>query len=74
MKQLTQKDFKGQPPHVRSAIVVSNGMAYGLEVTAEVVKNKGVDWALKNQIVSVLSGVYDATDWQNSAIDREVTA
>lgn len=72
MKKLTQKNFKGQPPHVRSAMVVSSGMAYGLEVTAEVVRNKGVEWALKNQIVSVLSGVYDITDWKNSAIDREV--
>jgi hypothetical protein len=48
-------------------------MAYGFEVSAEIVKSKGIDWALENQAVAVLSGRYDATDWQNSAIDREVT-
>lgn len=58
------------PPHVRSASVVKNGMAYGFEVSAETVKDKGIEWALEHQAVAVLSGRYDASDWQNSAIDR----
>lgn len=71
MRRLTQAAFKNCPPHVRSASVVKNGMAYGFEVPADTVRKKGLDWALENETVAALSGRFDATDWQNSVIDRE---
>lgn len=74
MKQITQTIFDGAPSWVKSAAVDSDGSAYRYEC-----KKSGLsrfellfDVAYAGDRAEFLGEVYDATDWQNSAIDREV--
>lgn len=71
MKQLTQDVFIGQPDSVKSAAVDSDGRAHFYEIPR---CNLGYDvgrWYAGFGVESPFCGEYDATDWQNSAIDRE---
>ena len=73
MKQLTQADFLGMPKWVKSARINAKGklVVYSLEKSL-------VTRILKNEILlpwncGIWDSDYDTTDWQNSAIDREVS-
>lgn len=80
MKKLTQDVFKGAPDWVRSAAVDENGVANYFSVASEhLLAGKtatGGMWLfistkLEHKFQRI-SGGFDPTDWQNSAIDREV--
>lgn len=73
MKQLTQEIFNGMPKWVKSARIDAKGklVVYSLESSL-------VTRILNNEILlpwncGIWDSGYDATDWQNSAIDREVS-
>ncbi len=77
MKQLTQAIFNGQPKEMISAAIDGNGKAwlydvpsYSLELDESylIFGGSAIKWSIP------LDGTFDTTDWQNSAIDREVTA
>ena len=79
-KTLTQDIFKGAPDWVRSAAVDENGVANYFSVASEHLlagqTAKGGMWLfisnkLEHKFQRISDG-YDTTDWQNSAIDREV--
>lgn len=76
MKKLTQAIFNGQPDWVKSAAVDADGEA----TLHDVPKSELRVWL--DVPFPMLTGGwqnkdvgygFDATDWQNSAIDREVT-
>ena len=80
MKKLTQDVFKGAPNWVLSAAVDGNGVANYFSVPIEhLVKVRtfiGGIWLFMsnksdNKFKKIGKG-YDVTDWQNSAIDREL--
>lgn len=75
MKQLTQAIFDGTPDWVKSASIQADGLATLHDVTRDRLK-VWLDvpfpmmvggWQSKDAGTG-----YDTTDWQNSAIDREV--
>lgn len=73
MKQLTQAVFDDMPKWIKSARVDNKGklVVYSLDAAT-------VTRILKNEILlpwncGIWDSDYDATDWQNSAIDREIT-
>lgn len=78
LQQLTQDIFGGAPDCFISAAVDSDGTAYlytapSKELTAvtDIEDDEGV-WAVsKPNYGWIVVGEYDATDWQNSAINRE---
>lgn len=78
MKKLTQDVFKGAPDWVKSAAVDSDGTAYLYNrpksklSTLRDYNDEGIFYAKKPYVSWMVVGEYDATDWQNSAIDREV--
>ncbi len=74
MKKLTQAVFEGMPKWIKSARVDNKGklVVYSLDAST-------VTRILNNEILlpwncGIWDSDYDTTDWQNSAIDREVTA
>ena len=80
MKQLTQAIFDGAPDWVKSAAINADGDTWFHSVP----KNKLNIWLTRDEsaewkCVGVTGvqvyyiGQHDATDWQNSAIDREVS-
>lgn len=79
MKQLTQDIFTGAPNYFISAAVDSDGTAYlytapSKELTAvtDIEDDEGVWVVSKTNYGWIVVGEYDTTNWQNSAIDREV--
>lgn len=75
MKQLTQEVFDGAPDWVKSAAVDSDGAATGFSSYKSALKCRSDIWTKgdANARECGLGYGYDTTDWQNSAIDREVT-
>lgn len=77
MKKLTQDVFIGAPDYFISAAVDSDGTAYLYDRPKSKLSkfrdydDEGVFYAEKPYISWIVVGEYDATDWQNSAIDRE---
>lgn len=68
LKKLTQAVFDGLPPEYQWAAVDGNGELFGYANKDPV---KGFDrWQTAEQCRFIGSG-YDATDWQNSLIERE---
>lgn len=74
MKKLSQAIFEGAPDWVLSAAVDSDTDTYLYSVPKSKLKASGLWWAYKHNPDATCDfiGQYDATDWQNSAIDREV--
>lgn len=74
MKKLTQDIFIGQPEWVKSASIDSDGWAYFYEESSGKLRLGDMDYnvSYSGSRVKLLGYGYDATDWQNSAIDREV--
>ena len=73
MKKLTQDVFKGAPDWVKSVAVDADGYAYLYEDSAgslivHELEFSNHRWGTAKKC---LGDGYDATDWQNSAIDRE---
>ena len=73
MKKLTQAVFEGMPKWIKSARVDNKGklVVYSLDAST-------VTRILNNEILlpwncGIWDSDYDTTDWQNSAIDREVS-
>ena len=78
MKKLTQEIFNGAPENFVSAAVDSDGTAYlytaaasDLFTATDIDDEDGVWVFTKPDYSWIVVGEYDATDWQNSAIDRE---
>ena len=86
MKKLTQDDFKGAPDWVKSAAVNEDGSADYLSIPVawavpSEIMGKGV-WVVDCSLPpkdefwdwkwQTIGKGYDTTNWQNSAIDREV--
>lgn len=85
MKQLTQAIFDGAPEWVKSAAIDENGELHYHSKTKDrlVAIPANGDWlGCHDAYVSppdynkteLVGSGYDATDWENSAIDREVSA
>ena len=74
MQQLTQAVFNGTPDWVKSAAVDSDGFAYLYEESADSLVLHELEFSNHRwgTAKKSLGGNYDNTDWQNSAIDREV--
>lgn len=75
MKRLTQAVFKPYKPDVVGAAVDSYGTAWGFtskHIAGETGWNQLEETA--GMTVVLIGHGFDATDWQNSAIDREVSA
>ena len=75
MKQLTQAIFDGAPDWVKSAAVDSDGGAYRYECKKRGLSRFGLlfDVSYAGDRAEFVGEGFDATDWQNSAIDREVS-
>lgn len=74
MKQLTQEVFRNAPPAVKSAVMDSQGMVWLFECAKSHLTDNHRSWVSDIETAFYFhSGVHDATDWQNSAIDREPT-
>lgn len=72
MKQLTQDIFKDAPDWVKSFALDSNGELHAYSVEKKWLSTCGFYHHAPLGSYSELYEVdYDATDWQNSAIDRE---
>lgn len=73
MKKLTQDVFIGAPDWVESAAVDSDGYAYLYEDSAESLIIHELEFSNHRwgTAKKCLGGGYDASNWQNSAIDRE---
>lgn len=75
MKKLTQAIFDGAPDWVKSAAVDSDGTATGFSSYKSALKCRSSIWT-KGDVHASECGLgygYDTTDWQNSAIDKEVS-
>ncbi len=82
MKKLTQAVFDGAPDWVKSAAVDDDGVGTYYADTAEYLKAVKVcgsgfwiyrEGGNKRFELQAIGNDFDATDWQNSAIDREVS-
>lgn len=74
MKKLTQEVFKGLDEKYLSASIDSYGDTWAITSYKNyfyVTEDELLSWMLPARGVLVESN-YDPTDWQNSAIDREV--
>lgn len=79
MKNLTQSIFNGAPDCFISAAVDSDGTAFlytapkrDLSTATDIDDKNGV-WAVTLPHYGwIVVGKYDATNWQNSAINRDV--
>ena len=79
MKKLTQEVFKDAPHWVKSAAVHKNGRAGYFDSPRCMLDTEANTWGYAKWFQSSVSFGYqtigkgfDATDWQNSVIDREV--
>lgn len=80
MKQLTQAVFDGAPDWVKSADLLSSGHGFYRSVSKDRMQVVGMYRDLKHKDDAedyksqmIGRGYFDNTDWQNSAIDREVS-
>lgn len=74
MKQLTQAVFIGQPDWVKSACVRKDGFGQLWSVPSknlEPCSDYFLSWGEPITYSEPLGYGFDATNWQNSAIDRE---
>jgi hypothetical protein len=72
VKQLTQAVFKGALPVVKSAVMDSRGIVWLFECDKKHLTPNHRSWVSDIETAFYYhSGVYDASDWENSAIDRE---
>lgn len=74
MKQLTQADFDNAPCWIKSAAIDSDGKAYFYACRADDLSAENIRGAWDVMVVNdhcLFFGEYDATNWENSAIDRE---
>lgn len=75
MKKLTQDVFKDAPTRARSAAIDGDGDLWFFGCKAwHLIPNGSLAW-FQTKIrckYAVCARYYDPTDWQNSAIDREV--
>lgn len=75
MKQLTQEVFEGALPEIKSAVMCSRGRVWLFECAKSHLTPNHRSWVSDIETGFYYHGVgYDTTDWQNSAIDREVSA
>ena len=74
MKKLTQDVFKNAPDWLRSAAVDEDGWAWGYSVDTSFlsIDDNGSEWIANIGKCMCLGNGYDITNWQQSAIDREV--
>lgn len=75
MKQLTQADFIGQSEYIKSGAVDKDGDAWFYQVSSDRLTlslEDGQYWDCSIYAVTFAGSDYDTTNWQNSAIDREV--
>ena len=73
--QLTQKIFKGEPAKIKSAVMDSQGRVFLFECNKKHLTPNHRSWVSDIETgFYFYGGGFDATDWQNSAIDREVSA
>lgn len=80
MKKLTQDDFNYTPSWAKSAAVDRNGKGYCFAVSKNELIIQGGEWIPpmvgdyfgKCDRLGFSWSLFDTTDWQNSAIDREV--
>lgn len=75
MKKLTQDVFIGQSEHIKSAAVDKDGDAWFYQVSSDRLTLSLVDgkhWDCSIYAVTFVGSEYDTSDWENSAIDREV--
>lgn len=74
MKNLTQAIFDGQCRSIKSASICPDGMVAGHNVNVAGLKRTSFGWISKRtcdgQYV-LAKGGYDASNWEDSAIDRE---
>ena len=70
-KPLTQAVFDGLPPEYRWAVVDNRGSAYAFNAKPKPFKSDFRDWDFHNVDTVSLGMDYDATDWQNSLIERQ---
>mgnify|MGYP003405429930 FL=1 len=70
-KPLTQAVFDGLPPEYRWAVVDNRGSAYAFNAKPKPFKSDFRDWDFNNVDTVSLGMDYDATDWQNSLIERQ---
>lgn len=71
--QLTQKVFEGALPAVKSAVMDSQGRVWLFECTKSHLTPNHRSWVSDIETgFYYYGGGFDAKDWQNSAIDREV--
>ena len=74
MKQITQDIFKDAPDWVKSFAVDEDGEGYWYSVSEKLLKLGDGFWLyLQNEGASCdyLGDGFDASDWRNSAIDRD---
>ncbi len=73
LKELGQWVFEGQPDHIKSAAVNMDGRAvYYRYKKSELVQGTMGPYFIDNCCdFNQIDGVFDANDWQNSAINRE---
>lgn len=81
MKQLSQDVFNGAPDWVKSAAVDAGGGAWFYSVGRDdlrvvLTRCESERWSCTHidDATCEFIGGYDPTNWQNSAINREVTA
>ncbi len=73
MKKLTQDVFTMSKSRAKSAVVTPNGKAWLFECKKEHLSPTDKSWTCDiDTAFYYLGDGYDTTDWQNSAIDREV--
>lgn len=69
--QLTQKVFEGALPAVKRAVMDSQGRVWSFECTKEHLTPNHRSWVSDIETgFYYYGGGFDATDWQNSSIDR----
>lgn len=72
--QLTQKAFEGALPAVKSAVMDSKGRVWLFECVKAHLTPNHRSWVSDIETgFYYYGGGFDATDWQDSAIDREPT-
>ena len=75
MKQLTQEKFSDYPNWVNSLAIDSDGRLHGYSVIKKWLSiDDEYHHAPLGSYSECLDDGYEATDWQNSAIDREISA
>lgn len=75
MKQLTQEVFEGALSEIKSAVMCSRGRVWLFECAKSHLTPNHRSWVSDIETGFYYHGVgYDTTDWQNSAIDREISA